>query len=635
MRPVWLVARFEPNSPLQSGLTSRQGHDKGSNDPVTLIFPLLTSMLATIPGVSSSSDVTSARVSPFLQEFLMAFMLRVLVPVLFLLATPCLSPAQDQLPGKAALSASSGLTQEETAEINVALASILESMQRNTESLRDAEARLKEATSEEMRARIQRHLNELSETMDRQRQNFSSIAAGMVFEETRQPDRTKLDLQEQFRELVGPILEEMRDITARPREINQLRTELEYLTVRLPRVEKGLARIATLLEHADDPELKGVLERIQERWEERRSGLVNDISVSQYQLKQKLSEQESFTGSARTIFQKFFKTRGKNLLLAVTLFFGSFFLLRFMLGMVHRHTPLHRVTRDNFFLRLFDVLSYVFIFFLAAFAAVFVLYTSGDWVMLGLFILFLLAVLWSAKQGLMRFFEHAKLILNIGGVREGERLVRSGIPYLVERLHYYSILVNPALTSERIRVRLDELVPLASRQFHKDEPWFPSQKGDWVLLDDGTFGLVEHQSPEMVQLRLFADALKTYTTEAYLAQNPKNISPGFTVGTVFGIDYQHQVSATDQVPATIKTEVERALEEAGFGSQVKYLTVEFKEAGSSSLDIVIWVGMEGSAARNYFSLERLLQKTCVQTATKNNWTIPFPQLTLHQANGRS
>lgn len=67
--------------------------------------------------------------------------------------------------------------------------------------------------------------------------------------------------------------------------------------------------------------------------------------------------------------------------------------------------------------------------------------------------------------------------------------------------------------------------------------------------------------------------------------------------------------------------------------QARDLVVDFKEAGANSLDYLILVSMDGAAAAQYFKLGRLLQQACVRACNEQGWTIPFPQLTVHQGEG--
>jgi small-conductance mechanosensitive channel len=79
--------------------------------------------------------------------------------------------------------------------------------------------------------------------------------------------------------------------------------------------------------------------------------------------------------------------------------------------------------------------------------------------------------------------------------------------------------------------------------------------------------------------------------------------------------------------------VERALKGSEWAPHFAELLVEFKEAGASSLDYLIYVSMRGEAAANYYSIARLVQRTLVELCNREGWVIPFAQLTVHQGEG--
>ena len=199
----------------------------------------------------------------------------------------------------------------------------------------------------------------------------------------------------------------------------------------------------------------------------------------------------------------------------------------------------------------------------------------------------------------------------------------------MQRLNYYTRLENPELAGGPIRVRLRDLIDHVTRPFAPDEPWFPSRKGDWVLLDDGAYGKIVQQSADMVRLWLFGSSYKTYQTESYLQQNPIVLSTGFLVRSEFGVDYSLQNIVTTEVPQAFEQAIRREIEEAGKGKVLLGLTVTFLQAGASSLGIVVFATVHGSAADSYYQFGRLIQRACVETCTEKGWTIPFPQLTVH------
>jgi hypothetical protein len=260
------------------------------------------------------------------------------------------------------------------------------------------------------------------------------------------------------------------------------------------------------------------------------------------------------------------------------------------------------------------------------------LYISGDWVLLGIALIFLFGIVWTAKQGLPLFWEQAKLLLNLSTVRENERVIYNGLPWKVASLNLYTKFHNPALKGGLLRLPLRELMGMQSRPFHKDEPWFPCQENDWVLLADGTFGQVAMQTPEIVQLILLGGSRKTYQTMEFLQQSPNNLSTNFRLNVTFGIDYQHQAISTQEIPDKLQKMLKEALIQKGYDDDLLNLKVEFNEAGASSLDLAILADFSGEVAKDHERLSRLLQRIAVDACNTYGWVIPFTQITLHTAD---
>ena len=104
-----------------------------------------------------------------------------------------------------------------------------------------------------------------------------------------------------------------------------------------------------------------------------------------------------------------------------------------------------------------------------------VLYVLGDWLILAIIMVFLVGVLFALRNSLPRYMHEVRLLLNLGPVREGERVIYQSLPWRVSRLNIYSSLVNPSLTGGIIRLPLSEMLQLVSRRWSRDEPWFSNE----------------------------------------------------------------------------------------------------------------------------------------------------------------
>lgn len=522
-------------------------------------------------------------------------------------------------------------TAEESNKTLAALRGILQSVETLQQKLSEKKTALQTIETEEQRAKTSSEINDITRRLEMLEADFEGIATGIDLESFTATPRTSFDWKEEIQEVLGPIIEELKRATARPREIEKLRSDVTYYEKRLPLVQSALKNIEQLRFQATNPLLKDELNELIKAWREREQQMANQLAVAQYRLDEKLSEERPLVDSMQDVLRIFFKSRGRNLLLAIVAFVTVFLLFRFMYRAVFKFSPARISQKRSFYSRLGNVVYQVLTFVGATGALLLVLYISGDWVLLGIALIFLFGIAWTAKQGLPLFWEQAKLLLNLSTIRENERVVYNGLPWKVASLNLYTKFHNPALKGGLIRLPLRELVGLHSRPFHKDEPWFPCQENDWVLLADGTFGQVLMQTPEMVQLVLLGGSHKTYRTAEFLQQKPSNLSTNFRVKVTFGIDYEHQSLSTREIPQKLQTMLARELLKEGYKEHLKNLQVAFKEAGASSLDLVILADFSGEVAKEYENLYYKLQRTAVDACNQHGWIIPFQQITVHNA----
>ncbi|MCB1820146.1 MAG: hypothetical protein KDI73_01010, partial [Candidatus Competibacteraceae bacterium] len=251
----------------------------------------------------------------------------------------------------------------------------------------------------------------------------------------------------------------------------------------------------------------------------------------------------------------------------------------------------------------------------------------------GLLVLMVIGLLWGLRQSLPRYMREIRTLLDMGSVREGERVIYNGAPWKITGLNLYSTLQNPLLRGGSLRLPLDKMADLQSRSYAPEEPWFPSQENDIVILDGDIYGKVLLQTPEIVQLQVVG-SIKTFAIADYLGKNPRNLSrDGFAVPVVFGLDYQHQGEILSHIVPTLRAYLEAQLEEQSFRPHLTNLLVEFNEAASSSLNLLIVAVFSGAGAGDYWPIRRFLQRATVSACNQYGWAIPFDQLTVHLPMG--
>ncbi len=442
---------------------------------------------------------------------------------------------------------------------------------------------------------------------------------------------TAFNWRDELQSVFEPILLELKKLTERPRKIERLRSDKGYYQQRLDVAEAALASVVEYRTNAPSQLLQDSFVVLEERWRKRRDNIKNRLDLINFELQEMFAPAKGPQRDPVEALQELLSGRVLNLLIAVVVM-GFVYLLLRLLSRAYNRFIMHKAQRrPTFMARLGNLLFYLFTTLLVLFSGMLVLYLLGDWLLLGIFIIVLVGAAWAIQRSLPHYLMEAKLILNLGSVREGERIIYRDLPWQVKALSFYTTLVNPRFDGGVLRVPLRELVDYNSRQYDAAEPWFPTQQGDYVLLDDGNYGQVMAQTPENVQLKALG-ALKTYPTLSFLGQNPRNLSlQGFTLLLTFGLDYQHQEQITTTICETLEQELNEGLSHSDLGQYQEQLAVEFEEAAASSLNLVVIASFNGDAADKYFAIQRLLQRLTVESCNRHGWEIPFNQITVHSA----
>lgn len=518
-----------------------------------------------------------------------------------------------------------------TEEVNTldTLTGVVQLITELRKEIESEEKKYHEAQIQEDRTEIKEEIDKLNERLESLKTNFEEIATGLDLETFYQKPQKRFDWKEELQTLVGPIVNDLKNMTARPRLIENLRTQTAYYEKQISLVKNALKNIHAIAAQVKDEALKEQLIDLENTWNSKGRQISSQLTIAKYQLADKLSERKTLLESGKNIVRVFFKSRGRNFILSVFAFLFVFFLLRYVHSHIYKGSFIHKTVANSFYIRLAEVLYYVFTFVGATGALLIVLYLCGDWVLLGIAFIFILGLIWTAKQTLPRFYEQGTLLLNLGTVKENERVLYNGLPWKVVSLQLNTQLVNPELKGGRIRIPIRDLKDMRSRPYHPDEPWFPCKENDWVVLADGTFGKVVTQTPEVVQLIVGGGSHKTYLTTEFLKQTPLNLSRSFSVRITYGIDYRHQAIAITEVPSKLKEAVNAGLINEGYRNDLLNLNVEFKEAADSSLDYLVSAEFSGRIAGDYYKLSRIMQKVALETCNKYGWEIPFTTYTVH------
>jgi hypothetical protein len=509
------------------------------------------------------------------------------------------------------------------------LDSILEHNKHLEQRIVEKQQAIEESTSETEKNNLAAELERLDKMLSSSRQDFERIATGVDISLFTEKKEAPFNWKEELVSLIKPGIMELKQATQKARQKADLKEELSRYQELKPVAHQANENLMALIARTEDARLKERLEKLVPEWKGQERQLLSRLEITQMQLMEMESEEKSILETSQNSIKQFFKTRGLFLFVALIACIGIVLLLRVAYLFLIKRIPGYQSVYRPFHLRAMDLLYRVVSVLSALLAVILVFYLFEDWVLLSLAIIFLLGLAWTVKNTLPRFVHQSRLILNIGAVREGERLVYQGVPWLVKKINFFSVLENPDI-GQTLRLPIEELMDLISRPFQKHEPWFPCRKNDWVILSDGTRGCVTSLSHEMVELVLRGGAKKVYQTSDFLGMNPLNLSVNFRIKIGFGISYNLQSIATGRVLEVLDTYLRERLVAEEYEDSLLNLRVEFAQAGSSSLDLVVIADFDGKMAPLYNRISRAIQRWCTDACTANDWEIPFPQLTVHK-----
>ena len=475
---------------------------------------------------------------------------------------------------------------------------------------------------------LEGELSRLDRQLSDSSHDFERIATGVDVGLFAEKKSEVFSWKDELTTLIEPAIKEVKRLTVRVRQKTKLKDTISELSNIQPVASNAVKQLDRLFKATKDPEIKKQIKELLPEWQNVENRVRSKLELAELELSQMQDKEVSLVQSSSESVRNFFRVRGFYLAMAL-IAFGSVLLIgRLLYRLIFRFLPGANQEKRPFHIRLLDLSLRVFIVVAAIVGLFFVLYQAEDWFLLSMAIVFFLGLSWTVRQAVPRLWQQGRLMLNAGSVREGERLQLHEVPWKVETIHVFCSLFNPTL-GVRLRLPIENIVGLVSRPYSPEEPWFPCKKGDWVVVGDRPRTRVVSLSHELVETVERGGKRYLYKTADFLGQTLVNLSRNFRLRVVFGVSYDLQDQVTSTIPALLKTFIEEKMEEEGYADSCLNLLVEFKEAGSSSLDLLVLADFKGDRAEIYSRLERAIQRWCVDAATVYNWEIPFPQLTFH------
>ncbi len=442
-------------------------------------------------------------------------------------------------------------------------------------------------------------------------------------------DKKDLDWRNDLELIFEPLLEQLRDISERPRLIEKLEADIAYWKKREKALSSAVDNLTSNLEQVSSASLKKEVKELLSSAASRKNTAQQKLDLLNKDLAGLKESKNPIWTTLGDIFTGVIIGILLHFIIAIAAAFFVYQCIR-LLSLI----PIRLLRRKNpdetVFVERAIVIGRVVIGVMLMVLTYFVvLYTFGEWLLLVISLLIIAGIILALKDTVPKYIIEIKALLNMGSIRQGERIVFRGLPWRISRLNVHTRLSNPLLGSS-LRVPLTEIVNLSSRASHGDEPWFPTSIGNIVLLEDGVFGEVVRQTADVVEID-FGGSIFTYQTLDFLARRPQNLSKGgFSIYEIFGLDYQYQNIITEEVLKTYKEELAMIMRASDYGDFNTFLTVEFSLAAASSLDFRIIASFKSDLASDYYRLKRFIQKSSVEIANKHGWIIPFQQVTVHQ-----
>lgn len=491
---------------------------------------------------------------------------------------------------------------------------------------------LKKAKTEKEVAAILNELDEIEQLIKEQEKSFEMIqTGGLDLDKIEEKPEITFDWQSNLLEILQPIMNELHDYTEDKRKLIQLQNKILFHQSRIEDSNKALAKIARINQENLEQDALKQFEHIRQKWQSLLEDSKHQLNVAQIQLDGMIAAQSEKQLTLSEHIKQFATGRGTTILMAVLAAFSVFFVMSLIWKGVLLLSTRKNQGKLSYFQRVTNLVYRTMMVLFSIATAFYVLNQRNDQVLVGIAVLLLVIVIWVLKNSIPRYLNELQIVLNAGSVREGERILYNGVPMKIEQLNFFTTLTNPAMPKLKLTLPLSELSNYISRPYSDDESWFPCKEGDFVLLPNGYCLKVKCITLEHAELTLGNGLMPhIYSVQDFLAACPKNLSRGFIVVSVIGIDYKYQQQCTTGIPGIFRESIRSGLLKEIYGPSMKDLFVYFEQANTSSLDYKIIASFEGSAAGYYNDILRDLQRFAVDTCNQQQWIIPYSQLVVHQ-----
>jgi hypothetical protein len=448
------------------------------------------------------------------------------------------------------------------------------------------------------------------------RRNLRELATGI--DDGQVGEASNADWQQEIRDLLNPLLNEVRRATQQPREIERLRRTVEELGAEGGRLEGAQRRVGELLSASPSAALAQELTQLKDELAGQHQSIVTQLEIVNHKLNTKLADRKTLSEALNDIFQVFFKIRGINLLIALGAAFIFWFVARRVQIVIAR--LIRRNREPTFLSRIASIVvtagagvGAVLVFMLA-------LYFVGDWVLLLLTLMLFLGIVWTSKQAVQHLWSHASLLMNMGSVREGERVFYRGLPWKVSSVNFLSRLDNPALDGAGLTLPMRDLRDLRSREINPTEPWFPSRTGDWVRLGGTHPAQVLFQGVEYVVLKGTNGGEVSIPSAEYYGAKIENLSRGFSMQVPVVVNHGARSELLGRLRGAMLVEITNSLRRQLGG--LRNLAIELNGVSEVGLEVLVVADFLGEAAPHFERARRIIVTAAFEVMNRTSTNLP-------------
>lgn len=429
-------------------------------------------------------------------------------------------------------------------------------------------------------------------------------------------------LDEELTDIITPMVRSFKGLMGGTQRIAKINDEITYYESHILQIKEGITKTKYVYNTLTDSIAKERSLEILEFWEQQEKEFATRLNV----IRHHLLDEETKGQKEPSGFSSFIRGTGKNILLVLLIVFVISFLSRFLQRFVQKVSPLHNSKKNIFGANLVDLILRLLTSIVILGAAMYVLLLLNDWVLLGFLFIFVLGIIWSAKDNLVTYGRELQLLLNAGAIRQDERVVYKGVSYDVEKIGLFSYLNNPLLTGGRIRLPMKELLGMTSRPYDENEALFPTSKGDWIKIG-GSLRQVQEQTPEYVTIISKAGSPRTFSTTSFLTQNYINLSKApFDVAFLLTIESKHYDSVVKNGGLDlIKSRVQAFIDANNYehGDKITSPYVAVWTITSSSFGVLVHIMVPPELASSFKGINALIKQATAEVTQEKGWWAPF------------